>query len=221
VGKAAEQRLRSLGIRTIGDLANTDPATLSRVMKKQGDVLWRYANGLDEAPVETESPDAKGYSNSTTLSMDITEAEDAKKILLSLTDNVCRRLRQDDVRVETVTVQLRFNDLTRASHQCALPAATNITQEIYGRACSLFEEMWDGTPIRLVGVAATKVSRENQGRQMSLFDDTDYEKLEKLDKAMDSIRTRFGSGAVLRASSLNAMEQQSVQENAAKRGQEQ
>ena len=66
VGKAAERRLWSLGIRTIGDLAHTDPQVLSRVLKKHGEVLWRYANGIDDSPVEIEPADAKGYSNSTT-----------------------------------------------------------------------------------------------------------------------------------------------------------
>lgn len=202
VGKAAERRLWSLGIRTIGNLAHTDPQVLSRVLKKHGEVLWRYANGIDDSPVEIEPADAKGYSNSTTLSFDVTSGAEAKSVLRRLTDQVCQRIRQDDVRVETVTVQIRFNDLTRASHQCALPAATNITKEIFDTVCQLFDEMWDGTPIRLLGVSTTKVSREDMGRQMSLFDDTDYAKLEKLDKAMDSIRMRFGSGAVQRASDL-------------------
>lgn len=206
VGKAAERRLRSLGIRTIGDLAHTDPQVLSRVLKKHGEVLWRYANGIDDSPVEIEPADAKGYSNSTTLSFDVTSGADAKSVLRRLTDQVCQRIRQDDVRVETVTVQIRFNDLTRASHQCALPAATNIAKEIFDTVCQLFDEMWDGTPIRLLGVSTTKVSREDMGRQMSLFDDTDYAKLEKLDKAMDSIRMRFGSGAVQRASDLTKQE---------------
>ena len=206
VGKAAERRLWSLGIRTIGNLAHTDPQVLSRVLKKHGEVLWRYANGIDDSPVEIEPADAKGYSNSTTLSFDVTSGADAKSVLRRLTDQVCQRIRQDDVRVETVTVQIRFNDLTCASHQCALPAATNITKEIFDTVCQLFDEMWDGTPIRLLGVSTTKVSREDMGRQMSLFDDTDYAKLEKLDKAMDSIRMRFGSGAVQRASDLTKQE---------------
>lgn len=206
VGKSAEQRLKALGIQTIGELAHTDPKVLSGALKKHGEVLWQYANGMDDSSVEMASPDAKGYSNSTTVPFDITTAEDAKSVLLTLTDQVCRRLRRDDVRIETVMVQLRFDDLTRASHQCALEAATNITQEIYCYVCRLFDEMWDGTPIRLLGVSTTKVSRENQGRQMSLFDTTDYDKLEKLDRAMDNIRARFGAGAVQRASNMEPID---------------
>lgn len=202
VGRSAEKKLLSMGIRTIGEIAHTDRALLVSNFKKYGDVLWRYANGVDDSEVETVRPDNKGYGNSTTLSFDVTDARSAKEILLGLTEKVCQRLRKDDVRVESVSVQFRFNDLTRASHQCALPAATNITQEIYAHVCRLFDEKWDGTPIRLLGVATTRVSKEERGRQMTLFDDTDYEKLEKLDRAMDSIRNRFGASAIQRASSL-------------------
>ena len=200
VGKAAEKKLRSMGIRTIGELAQTDRQVLVSNFKKQGDVLWRYANGMDDSSVEPVRPDNKGYGNSVTVSYDVTEEREAKTILLQLTEKVCQRLRKDDVKVESVSVQFRFNDLTRASHQCALVSATNITQEIYQTVCRLFDEKWDGTPIRLLGVQTTKVSRTGTGRQMSLFDDTDYEKLEKIDKAMDSIRDRFGRDAVYRAS---------------------
>ena len=201
VGKAAERKLHSMGIQTIEELAKTEPVLLANVLKKHGEVIWKYANGLDESPVDPNPTDNKGYGNSTTISFDVTDARTAKNILLSLTDKVVARLRKDDVKVESVTVQIRFCDLTKASHQCSLEAATNITQEIYEKVCMLFDEMWDGTPIRLLGVSTGKVSHSgNTGRQMSLFDNTDYEKLEKLDKAMDSIRERFGSQAVQRAS---------------------
>lgn len=208
VGKAAERRLFSMGIRTIGELAHTDRSLLQNVLKKQGDMLWRNANGLDDSPVETERPDNKGYGHSTTLAFDVVDVKTAKGILLELTDKVCRRLRRDDVKVESVSVQFRFNDLRRASHQCMLPAATNITSEIYDMVCRLFDEKWDRTPIRLLGVSTTKVSREDAGRQLNLFDNTDYEKLEKLDRAMDSIRSRFGNEAVCRASSMSLQQRE-------------
>ena len=200
-GKSTVKKLNSLGIFTIGDLAKTDKYVIVQAMKKHGEVLWRYANGLDDSPVEPVRPDNKGYGNSTTISFDVTDAAAAKGILLKLTDKVCQRLRNDRVKADTVTVQIKYNDLTKASHQCGLSAATNITKEIYDTVCRLFDEKWDGTPIRLLGVS-TKVAIADNGRQMDLFDDTDYEKLEKLDRAMDDIRSRFGAGAVSRASDL-------------------
>ena len=202
VGKATVRQLNSIGIRTIGELAREDRKLLVQKFGKAGEVMWRFANGMDDSSVEPIRADNKGYGHSTTLAFDVTDAATAKKILLELTDKVCMRLRRDDAKVETVSVQFRFSDLSRASHQCTLPNATNITQEIYGYVCKLFDEKWDHTPIRLLGVSTSRVAKEDGGRQMNLFDDTDYEKLEKLDRAMDSIRDRFGTGAIRRASAL-------------------
>ena len=150
--------------------------------------------------MEAEPPDNKGYGNSVTIAFDVKDADTAKNILLSLSETVGRRLRRDGVWIETVSVTIRYFDLNRTSHQCVLEHATNITDEIYRAACRLFDELWDGAPIRLLGVQTGKVTKEGENRQLSLFDDTDYEKLERLDRAMDSIRERFGADAVQRAS---------------------
>ena len=127
-GKSTVRKLNDMGIRTIGELANTDLQLVTNLLKKSGEVLWHYANGLDDSEVEPIRPDNKGYGNSTTIPFDVTDAQTARGILLQLTDKVCQRLRSDDVKVESVSVQIRFNDLTRASHQVILPAETNITQ---------------------------------------------------------------------------------------------
>lgn len=202
VGGASEQKLKRLGIMTIGDLAQADLGTLQATLKKHGEAIWNYANGRDFSLVEAERADNKGYGNSVTLSYDVTRAEEAKQVLLSLAETVGRRLRRDGAWIEVVSVTLRFFDLTQASHQCVLEHATNITDEIYQAACRLFDEFWDRTPIRLIGIQTGKVTREGDNRQLSLFDDTDYEKLERLDRAMDSIREKFGADAVRRASFL-------------------
>ncbi len=202
VGGASEQKLKRLGIMTIGDLAQADLGTLQATLKKHGEAIWNYANGRDFSLVEAERADNKGYGNSVTLSYDVTRAEEAKQVLLSLAETVGRRLRRDGAWIEVVSVTLRFFDLTNASHQCVLEHATNITDEIYQAACRLFDEFWDRTPIRLIGIQTGKVTKEGDNRQLSLFDDTDYEKLERLDRAMDSIREKFGADAVRRASFL-------------------
>lgn len=209
-GKSTVAKLNGIGIFTIGDLAQTDPKLVTAHLKKHGEVLWRYANGLDDSPVEPVRADNKGYGHSTTLPFDVTDKSFARQVLLSLTEKVCTRLRRDGVKADTVTVQIKYKDLTKASHQCSLSAATNITDEIYGIVCRLFDEKWDGTPIRLLGVS-TKVAQSDGGRQMALFDRTDYEKLERLDKALDAIKGRYGAGAVRRASLLEP-EQESGKE---------
>lgn len=209
VGKNSAAKLNSIGIRTIGDLAHTHKELLSAHFKKHGNYMWEAANGIDDSPVVTERPDAKGYSHAITLPYNVTDSVEAKKILRDLTEKVCKRVRKDGVKAQTVTVQFRFNDLTRSTHQCKLDAPTCITDEIYGYVCKLFDEKWDQTPIRLLGVQAGNVTDEDSFRQMSLFDNTNYEKLEKLDHALDEINARFGKGAVKRASNLQHQEEDS------------
>lgn len=203
VGKSSAQKLSSLGIKTIYDLAHADKDMLTNYFKKGGISMWRSANGLDDSEVVTEYEDPKGYSHETTISYDVTDADIAKKILRDLTERVCIRVREDNVKAECVSVHFKFNDLSRGSKQCMLPAATNITDEIYEYVCKLFDEKWDGTPIRLLGVQVSNMVSGDSFRQMSLFDNTDYEKLEKLDHALDSINKKFGLGSVKRASNIN------------------
>lgn len=202
VGKASEKKLNTLGIKTIGELAGADLNVLKSVLKSQGEMLYNYANGIDNSGLELEPEDNKGYSNSTTIAYDVTDSYTAKKYILELSENVCQRLRQDDMRAGEVSVTIKYNDLSKVSHQRALPTGTNITKEIYETACKLFDELWEGVPIRLLGVRAGKVSHSGANRQLSLFDNTDYEKLERLDKAMDKIRGKYGSDAIKPASFL-------------------
>ena len=202
VGGASEKKLKKLGIETIGDLAQADVEVLRTVLKKHGEVIWNFANGRDVSIVMQEPVENKGYGNSTTTAFDVTDAPTAKMFLMSLAETVGRRLRRDGARVEVVAIGIRFHDLTYVSHQQVLLSPTNITKELSEAACKLFDELWDGTPIRHLGVHTGRVSREGNHRQLSLFDTTDYERLEKLDKAVDSIRERFGMDSVQRASFL-------------------
>lgn len=203
VGHATEQILKKLGIYTIGELANTDVEVLRHHLKKQGESIWNFANGRDSSLVESEVQENKGYSNSTTVASDVTEESTAKMVLLSLCETVSSRLRKDGIKAEVVSVSIRNFEMQTVSHQCVMQAPTNLTEEIYHAVCRLFDELWDGAPIRLLGVHTSRVSREEKGRQLSLFDTTDYEKMEKMDQAVDQIRKKFGSNAIMRASFLD------------------
>lgn len=199
VGRSTANALAKLGIHTIGELARTDIEILRSNLKKQGEAIWHFANGLDMSMVETEPEVNKGYGNSTTIPFDVADEGTAKMVLLSLAEKVAGRIREDGVVAESVSVTIKDFMLQKSSHQMVLESKTNITTEIHDAACRLFDELWDGTPIRLLGIQVGKVSKESVSRQISLFDDTDYEKLEAVDKAIDSIRNKYGSGAIKRA----------------------
>ena len=220
VGKSSLPKLRNLGIHTIGDLAKMNPQILEAHLKSFGKLIWENANGIGSDVVESEEAAAKGVGNSTTLREDVTDGDKAKKVLLSLAESVSGRIRKAEVLAGNVAVEIKYSDFTKCSHQAPFLSPTNSTTKIYELSCKLFDELWNGNPIRLLGIRASKLQDLSEPVQMSLFDmefpkETDKtkkkeilkaeptaEKLEKLDKAMDSIKKRFGDGAIVRGSVL-------------------
>ena len=198
VGKSTEKKLRTLGIRTIGDLAACDPALLSSHFHKQGLTIWNYANGRDLESVTGHDSANKGYSSETTLAADMTDPETAKIILLSLAETVAARIRADKAYISVVGVTLVTCEFEKYSHQKSLFSPTNITEEIYHTAVELFAQMWKKEPIRLIGLSTSKATSD-QTYQYDLFHKDQYERLSKLNSALDSIRDKYGSGAVKRA----------------------
>ncbi len=203
VGKATADKLNKMGIFTIGELAGARPEALERHLKKHGRTIWEYANGIDDSPVANLPAENKGYGNSTTLPHDVTDADEAKRVLLSLAESVAKRLRRDNMRAEVVSVGIKDFRLHYASHQRVLENPTDVTAKIHQTACQLFDELWDQTPIRLLGIQTTKLTKGESIRQLSLFEnEEEYEKNEKLDAVMDAIRSKFGDQAIMRASFL-------------------
>ncbi len=227
-GRSSAETLRKLGIVTIGDLAVSDPAIVTAHLKSHGQTLWNYANGIDDSEVITWEAEAKGIGNSTTLSTDVTDLSAARRVLLALSESVASRLRESKKRTLCVTVEIKYASFLSVSHQTGLGAPTDSTDSIYETACRLFSELWNGKPIRLLGVRTTKLCAMDEPVQLSLFDlaaDASHgaalsaspqrppaaetgsssflsrtEKHQKLDKALDSIRSRYGTGSVVRGS---------------------
>lgn len=199
-GRASTRRLNVLGIDTIGELAHTDIEVLRHHLKKQGELLWAYANGIDHSEVaETPSPQ-KGYGNSTTVSFDVQDSQTAHKVLLALSETVASRLRAAEVKAEVISISIKSFDLKQAGHQMVLDNPTDITVEIYRYACLLFEQLWDHrTPIRHLGLYASRIKEGRTARQIELFDSADYAKLRRMDRAVDQIRRKHGMDAVKRA----------------------
>ncbi|MFV0364234.1 MAG: DNA polymerase IV [Suipraeoptans sp.] len=204
VGRATTKKLLAIGISTIGELANADPHMLKLMFGKHGEVIWGFANGIDAAKIEIFVPEQKGYGNSTTIAFDVVDAETAKKVLLALSETVSRRLRADDVKAEVIAVGVKSYDLSYKSHQMVIPTSTNITTEIYHYSCRLFDELWEGVPIRHLGIHTSRIKDGTDFRQMNLFDTYDYVKLEMLDKTIDTVRTRFGLDQIKRATFVDS-----------------
>lgn len=205
-GQSSAGTLHKLGIRTIGELATTDPAILKAHLKSHGLVLWNFANGRDDSVVETVHAKTKGIGNSTTLPKDVTTLPEAKKVLLSLSESVGKRMRAAHSCAESICTEIKYSDFRSVSHQMNITPPISSTDAIYRHSCELFEELWDGSPIRLLGVRVTKLMEEDTPVQLSLFD---YqapvsEKQQKLDAALDAIRSRYGKDAIKRGSLMDS-----------------
>ena len=193
IGSSTAKKLTDMRIRTIGELASYDIKALRSV----------FANGIDNSPVRAEREEAKSYSNSVTLEDDVKTDEAAHAILLALSDSVSRHMRSDGAMAFSVSVTIRFLDFKNKSHQCQLSSPIDTTKAVYETAKNLLAEMWrNHRPLRLISITLSNLTKDKtSGVQMSLFSDTENlnnERDEKLDKTLDSIRGRFGSGIVQR-----------------------
>ena len=198
----SENKLKKMGIYTIGDLANAEISVLRKKLGKHGETIWHFANGRNASAVTPEPAENKGYGNSVTTPTDVITTEHAHQVLLSLCETVAARMRKDCKCGACISVHLRTNEFVHFSHQKLFGGATNLTEEIFNVACSVFDEAWDKTtPLRQLGVQVTRLS-EQPYCQYDLFADVtpiQYERKLRLDEAVDALRDRFGENIIRRA----------------------
>lgn len=203
-GRSSVETFKKLEIHTIGDLAQADPELICLHMKSHGRMLWEFANGIDESRVQSEQAEAKGIGNSTTLSENAETAEAAKAVLHELAESVGRRLRKAGQKANMVSMEIKYHDFQRVSHQKQLDKPFSEDEVLYEAACQLFDETWDGEPIRLLGIRTAKLVVASEPVQLSIFDiempKPPDEKHQKLNKAMEEIRAKYGKDAVVKAS---------------------
>lgn len=203
VGRATVPKLHLMGIKTIGDLAQSDPKGLEQRMKSHGLLIWRYANGVDDSQFGCQRPFIKGIGNSTTTAFDVEDQRTASQFLLSLTEMVAFRLRQAGACCKLVAVSIKDSSFSYSSHQSKLGTATDCTQEIYEIAQKLFMEIWRNQPLRQLGVRVSELDW-NTEMQLSLFTYRETEKQQALDTAIDKIRNKYGSHSIMRSVFLHS-----------------
>lgn len=221
-GKSSVDTLRKLEINTIGDLARADVSILTSHLKSHGRLLWEYANGIDDTSVIIEPVQAKGIGNSITLKKDAVTREEAFQALLSLSESVSSRLRESAQTAGMVSTEIKYATFRCVSHQTLLEPASSTSNVIFRTACRLFDEIWDGSPVRLLGVRTSRLMENDEPVQLSLFDfavsdspsgssfslsaKPPSDKQRRLDQAIDQIRQKYGKEAVVRGSLLSHMD---------------
>lgn len=201
VGRRSLPKLQKMGIKTIGDLAKSDEKLLIKNFGKYGKMIWEYSNGIDNEEVNYIKEKPKNIGNSITLPYDYNDIEKIEEVLLALVEQVSYRLRNQEMFANVVNVQIKTNEFKVFSHQRKLDFATDSTKIIGKEAKKLLTEIYNNTPIRLIGISVSGLV-EKEERQISLFENVENEKQKKIDSVLDNIKEKYGYEAITRAGKM-------------------
>ncbi|MEG2038656.1 MAG: DNA polymerase IV [Oscillospiraceae bacterium] len=209
VGKAAKTALSKLYINTIGELAVSDKALIKAKLGKMGEMIWEYANGLDDSPVRSiyDKQDAKSIGHAMTFKRDLTGFADIRLGVDYLADEVAYRIRKKGVKCYTVSVSIKDNGFKSISRQKTLDTPTHLSKEISQTALELILAAWDlKVPIRTITVTGSNfVDESYQNEQLSFFETSNTEvkeKQETLEATMDKIRDKYGKQSITKAGNI-------------------
>jgi len=199
VGDKTYQTLCNLGMKKIITVQEMPMEMMSRVLGKNGEVIWKKANGIDNSPV-VQFNERKSISTERSFDRDTTDVEKLKGILVAMAENLAFQLRRGEKLTACITVKVRYSDFDTRTMQMRLTytAADHI---IIPRVKEMFDKLYNRRVlVRMVGVRFSHLV--SGGNQINMFDDT--EEMVNLYQAMDKMRLRYGDRAVMRAAGMEA-----------------
>ena len=200
IGPRYEHHLRYFNIHTIRDLANFPVEVLKRRFGIMGEVMWWSANGVDHSPVTPNTLDtAKSVGHQITLPRDFYRRGEIAVVILELSDMVARRARQGGYMGRTVSLVIKDSGFNWLGRSRTLRRYTDLAEDLYEAGALILDRHWAGSPVRMVGLSLSGLVR-NAAPQGDIFGSA--ERLRRVARACDRIRTRFGERAIKRASSL-------------------
>ena len=199
VGSATKRKLNRIGVKTIGQLAQTEEKVLTDLLGKWGGYIHTFANGKDESPVFTvnEEEAIKSIGNSLTVYRDLKNEDDVEIVIWLLADSVSSRMREAGLnKARTVQLYVRDSKLYGYQKQGKLPRPTNNMQDIAKFAFKLFKEIYTWNEyVRGLGISVTDFITGNE--QLDMFADiAKDEKQKRLDSAIDKLRTKYGNNII-------------------------
>ena len=208
VGKKTAVQLAAMGIRTIGELADSSVHMLAMRLGKAGELLHKYARGEDDTPVAPSREDAKSVSNGFTFRHDLVGREECRVGIDFLSEEIGTRLRKMGLKCSTVQITIKDEYLRSTQRQKPQNPPTDIGSEIADTAFELLCDEWSETrPIRMITVAASNLVKGVVAEQISLFDDGLGDKREKkknAEKAVDKIRQKYGFGSIIKGAVIDS-----------------
>ncbi len=208
VGRKTAVQLAAMGIRTIGELADSSPQMLSMRLGKAGELLYKYARGEDDTPVSPVREDAKSISNGFTFRHDLVGREECRVGVDFLSEEIGTRLREKGLKCSTVQVTIKDEYLRSTQRQKPRNPPTDISSEIADTAFELLCDEWSETrPIRMITIAAVNLIKGDLAQQISLFDngiDGKREKKKNAEKAVDKIRQKYGFDSIIKGAVIDS-----------------
>ncbi len=194
IGKKTERILKSLGVTTIGKLSTMPLSALKSHLGASGEILYRYASGIDGRKVEPPGA-AKSISRETTFAKDIQDRSQLEATLRYLSERVGGKLRQQDKQARCVTLKLRYSDFTTITRRHTLSQTSNSDQIIFDTGIKLLNRalVRGKRPVRLIGIGVSHLTEP--GRQLDMLDSS-VQRLEQLNSAIDRIRNKYGFTAI-------------------------
>ncbi|HEV7877339.1 DNA polymerase IV [Bradyrhizobium sp.] len=193
VGPATQERLSQRGFRTIADLQRADEIELMKQFSLEGRRLWRLARGIDDRAVVPDRG-AKTISSETTFETDIRDFATLERLLWRLSEKVSSRLKTGDLAGSTITLKLKTADFRQRTRSQTVHSPTQLAAKIFATSREMLAREVDGTAFRLMGTGVSAL------RPGSVADDTDMldRRSAHAERAMDDLRKKFGSAAVIR-----------------------
>jgi DNA polymerase-4 len=202
IGEVTERALRALGIETVDQLAAISQEKLEKVFGQWGDALYRKARGGDSYEFVLDA-EPKSISHNHTFGEDTNDSEVLHALLSHLSQKACKRLREAGLATRTLTLTIRYAGFDTHSRAKTLSEPTRLDTDIFRVFQMLFAEHRDRKrKIRLLGVSLSGLT--HGGEQLDLLEAERRERLEKLTRATDKLRDRFGFGKVQFGGSLRA-----------------
>lgn len=203
IGAVAQAKLHEFGISTMGQVVSADESVLKSIFGKNAQMMRNRCRGID-AEVDPDHEPAKSVSNEISFAEDITTEEDISAAIGTVCAKVARRLRKAGLKASTITLKIRFGNFETHTHACRLPSASDNEYLFTRTLMESLPHIWkSGTPVRLIGMAASKLTEEDSPIQESLFtsseeiiEDRKSAKRAGLSTATDIVRDRFGEGAI-------------------------